>query len=220
MKIWPTHIQLISSILSFCLACLLMPWHSRLEHLWYCYETLGLALDMAFTMVQGWLFWHLVKESLKLKYPVELTEETASCSLALQLLHLIQNFHLHWNIISSHFTLALQCQPIRHKDKPLNLWAFTYQIMCSPMTNCMLLSAELQTHQLLLCAWITQIDLQETLCFRKFCDFPCTLCPKPSDLYATWHSVRSTGWPLVDTKNNGGIGEWHLGLIYFHEIWR
>ena len=25
MKIWPTHIQLISSILSLCLACLLMP---------------------------------------------------------------------------------------------------------------------------------------------------------------------------------------------------
>ena len=33
-----------------------------------------------------------------------------------------------------------------------NLWAFTYQIMCSLMANYMLLSAELQTHQLLLCA--------------------------------------------------------------------
>ena len=88
-------------------------------------------------------------------------------------------------------------QLISHKDKHCNLWAFTYQIMCSPMANCMLLSAELQTHQLLLCAWITQMDLQETLCFRKFCDFPCTLCPEPWDLCAPRHSVPSTGWPLV-----------------------
>ena len=69
--------------------------------------------------------------------------------------------------------------------------------MCSPIANCMLLSAELQTHQLLLCAWITQKDLQETLCFRKFCDFPCTLCPQPWDFCAPRHSTGSTGWPLV-----------------------
>ena len=50
--------------------------------------------------------------------------------------------HLHWNVISCHFGLALQCQLIRHKDKHCNWWAFTYQIMCSPMANCMLLSAE------------------------------------------------------------------------------
>ena len=43
------------------------------------------------------------------------------------------------------------------------------------MANCMLLSAELRTHQLLLCAWITQKDLQETLCFRKFCNSMYTL---------------------------------------------
>ena len=88
-------------------------------------------------------------------------------------------------------------QLIRHKDKHCNLWAFTYQIMCSCMANCMLISVELQTLQLLLCAWITQMDLQETLCFRKFCDFPCTLCPEPWDLCALRHSVRSTGWPQV-----------------------
>ena len=122
-------------------------------------------------------------------------------------LHLILNFHLHWNVISFHFILALQCQLIRHKDKHCNLWASTYPIMCSPMANLMLLSAELWTHQLLLCAWITQKDLQETLCFRKFCDFPCTLCPQPWDFCAPRHSVRSTGWPLVfqnNRKNNVG----------------
>ena len=69
------------------------------------------------------------------------------------------------------------------------------------MANCMLLSAELQTHQLLLCAWITQKDLQETLCFRKFCDFPCTLCPQPWDFCAPpRHSMQSMGWPLVILK--------------------
>ena len=74
------------------------------------------------------------------------------------------------------------------------------------LANCMLLSAELQTHQLLLCAWITQKDLQETLCFRKFCDFPCTLCRQPWDFCApqkppeAQKPVRSTGWPLVQLK--------------------
>ena len=64
------------------------------------------------------------------------------------------------NIVSGCFgKVQLICQ----KDKHYNLWAFTYQIICSPMANCMLLSAELQTHQHLLCAWITQMDLQETL---------------------------------------------------------
>ena len=93
-------------------------------------------------------------------------------------------------------------QLISHKDKHCNSWAFTYQIMCSPMANCMLLSAQLQTHQFLLCAWIAQMDLQETLCFRKFCDFPCTLCPEPWDLCAPRHSVQSTGWPLVGYKTS------------------
>ena len=117
-----------------------------------------------------------------------------------QLLHLILNFHLHWNIISSLFGLALQCQLIRHKNKHCNLLASTYPIMCSCMANCMLLSAELQTHQLLLCAWITQMDLQETLYFRKFCDFPCALCQEQWDLCAPRHSMKSTGWPLVILK--------------------
>ena len=109
----------------------------------------------------------------------------------IQLLLLILNFHLHWNIISFHFGLALQCRQIRRKDKHCNLSASTYLIMCSPMANCMLLSAELQTHQLLLCAWITQKDLQETLCFKKFCDFPCTLCPQPWDFFALPPNFRA-----------------------------
>ena len=58
------------------------------------------------------------------------------------------------------------------------------QIMCSLMANYMLLSAELRTHQLLLCAWITQMDLEEILCFQKFFDFTCTLCPEPWNLCA------------------------------------
>ena len=161
-------------------------------------------------MAQGWLFWLLVKELLKLKYPVgKSPEEISSWSLTLQLLHLILNFHLHWNIISSHFGLALQCQLIRHKDKHCNLWAFNCQIMCSLMANYMLLSAELQTHQILLCAWITQMDLQEMLYFRKFCDFTCTLCPEWWDLCATRHSMWSTGWPLLTIKYKIELTDWY-----------
>ena len=41
--------------------------------------------------------------------------------------------------------------------------------------------------------WLQSLQIN----FRKFCDFTCTLCPEPWNLFAPSHSMRSTGWPLV-----------------------